>query len=837
MKISLNWVKEFTDVNLSVDELVTKIGAQLGEVEEVIDLGERYQGIVVANVVSCEKHPNADKLQVCKIDDGGSVQDVKRDANGYVQVVCGAPNVKAGMSVAWIPPGAIVPSSFDSEQFRLESRELRGVVSNGMLASGKELAINSDHEGILEVDQPTNPGTFFAEVYKLNDYIINVENKMFTHRPDCFGQLGVAREIAGIQGFKFTTPDWYLNAISDLASSDTQKLDFKIVNNLPELVPRFMIAPISNIKVQKSPIIMQSFLSRVGIHPVNNVVDITNTVMSLTAQPLHAYDYDKILALDEAKTAQIILRKPKKAETIALLNGKSISPHPDTIMIASQKHLIGVGGIMGGSATEVDFDSKNILLECANFDMYSIRRSSMANGLFTDAVTRLNKGQSSQTQDKVLAFAVAWISKLAGGQLAGQIADNKAIQSAKKLVEITPEFINLRLGADFSAEQIVNILENVEFNVEKTQGSLKITAPFWRTDIAIPEDIIEEVGRLYGYDKLRISLPYRQTSPTPENKLLTLKSSIRSILSAAGANEVLSYSFVHGKLLETVNQDKEQAFQLSNAISPSLQYYRLSLMPSLLEKVHQNIKAGHDQFAIYEIGKIHNKFEVGSDILPLEQENIALVFVADKKAQTAYSGSPYYQALHYAEYLLDKLGFKDFNLELLPEESNKKGFSGQINAPFVRGRSANIVSTNGVNIGVVGEIKTHIKSNLKLPEFSAGFELDIFNLQKCANRIDYQPLGKFPKTHQDISLRVKSDITHKALNQCISKALSDNLANKGHVWSVQTTDIYQKEESHKNITLRITLSHPDRTLVTQEVNSLLDSVAMVAESKLQAKRL
>ena len=198
MKVSVNWIKQYLDFELpAIDELVDKIGAQLGAVEEVEDLGARYKGVIAAKIVECEDHPNADRLHVCRIDDGGRAQNVQRDENGYVQVVCGAPNARAGIMVAWLPPGSTVPEGYDKDPFVLEARELRGVISNGMLASQKELAIGESHEGILEIDEPSvKPGDNFAPIYGLDDYIIDIENKMFTHRPDCFGQLGVAREIA-----------------------------------------------------------------------------------------------------------------------------------------------------------------------------------------------------------------------------------------------------------------------------------------------------------------------------------------------------------------------------------------------------------------------------------------------------------------------------------------------------------------------------------------------------------------------------------------------------------------------------------------------------------------
>lgn len=846
MKISLNWIKEFTDVKLSVDELVAKIGAQLGEVEEVINLGERYEGIVVAKVVSCEKHPNADKLNVCKIDDGKTVKNIARDENGYVQVVCGAPNVRKGITVAWIPPGAIVPSTFDIERFTLEARELRGVTSNGMLASGKELAINDDHDGILILDKPAEAGTSFKEVYKLDDYIIDIENKMFTHRPDCFGILGVAREIAGIQNIKFESPDWYLKPLDAFKVTAEQKLELTVKNKLPELVPRFMAVPMSGVTVTKSPVMVQSFLSRVGIKPVNNIVDSTNFVMVLTAQPMHAYDYDKVAALDDGKKATLEVRKPKRGEKLTLLNGKEVEPHKDTIMIATEKKLIGVGGVMGGRDTEVDANTKNIILECANFDMYSIRRTSMAHGLFTDAVTRFNKGQSPLQNKRVMAYAIAWVQKLAHGHVAGEVQDfvdcddiNVADDGWNdREVDVTPAFINERLGSNLTEAQIKKLLTNVEFGVDTgKKNTLTVLSPFWRTDIQIAEDVVEEVGRLHGYDNLPLELPKRNIKPAKANQLLRTKRTIRKALSAAGANEVLTYSFVHEKLFEAVGQDKTLAYRLGNALSPDLQYYRLSLLPSLLEKVHPNVKSGHSEFALFEINKTHDKSNVHEDGLPTEEERVALVFAANSKTAKQYSGSPYYQAQRYVTELLQNFGITPI-FEPSTSHDLKTDTGKQVIAPFDRGRTAYVKTADGKLIGVVGEIKPAVKTNLKLPVFSAGFELDVQMVQASRVKTIYQQLSRFPHTKQDISFKVDPSRQYHELYKVIDTALIDVAEQHGYSYKIEAVDVYHKSGSNnKHITLGLTLSHAQRTLTTKEFNSLLDKLSDIAKQKLNAVRI
>jgi phenylalanyl-tRNA synthetase beta chain len=844
MKISVNWVREFTDVKLPIDELVDKIGAQLGGVEEVIDLAAKYKGVIIAKIVKCQPHPNADRLQVCTLDDGGITPGVKRDENGRVQVVCGAPNVREGLLVAWLPPGSTVPSSFDKDPFVLEARELRGVVSNGMLASAHELSLSDDHSGILEITEDVKPGESFAKVFGLDDTIIDVENKMFTHRPDCFGQLGVAREIAGIQGLAFESPDWYLKNDIHTKTSDVIK-GYSVTNQIPDLCPRYMLVAIDNVKVGPSPAWLQSHLARVGVRPINNIVDMTNYLMVLTGQPLHAFDFDKVAVNG---CANIVVRKPKDGEEVTLLDGKTIKPRKDAILICDQDKPIAVGGVMGGGNSEIDASTTRILIECANFDMYSIRKTSMAHGLFTDAVTRFNKGQSQWQCPPVLYKAAQMVQELCKDAIiAGDVVDFHEPSKKNQTVELTVQFINQRLGLDLSAEQIGSLLKNVEFSVHADKSELKIIAPFWRTDIEIPEDIVEEIGRLYGYDHLPLTLPNRSLEPAAKNQMFSLKSQIRDNLSAAGASELLTYSFVHGQLLDKVGQDKANAFQLSNALSPDLQYYRLSLTPSLLEKVHPNIKADYirsedNEFAIFELNKAHHKQVKSSDDLPKENNSLALVFAADAKtAKRKHVGAPYYQAKEYLTNLLGQFGANN-SVTFEPLEGtdlSKNSWLNELCQPYEPKRSAILKDEQGTIWGVVGEYKTSVKKALKLPDFCAGFELGLLLLLQSKPTV-YQPLAKFPKTQQDISFKIPANITYAQLFNLVWQQLQAAQTQHGYLANLAPIDIYQAQtdQDHKNITLRVWLSHPERTLTTEEVNKLLDHIALVAASSpLAATRL
>lgn len=833
MKVSLNWVKEFTDVKLPVDKLVEKIGAQLGAVEEVIDLGRKYQDIVVVKVVECIKHPNADKLSLCKVDDGHKAKHVKRDADGLIKVVCGAPNVRAGMLAAWLPPGSTVPATVDKEPLVLEAREIRGEVSNGMLASAHELAISEDHSGILEINPlDAKPGDDFADIYGLNDFVIDIENKMFTHRPDLFGILGVAREIAGINHQSFESPKWYLaNATTPKTGNDPM---LKVVNHIPKLVPRLLVQVVENVTIsQPSPLWLQTYLSRVGIRPINVIVDITNYVMYLTGQPLHAYDYDKLKLLSGDKPT-IEARLAKKGEKLRLLGGKEITANESDIIIATDKVAIGLGGVMGGADTEVDENTKTIVLECANFDMYAIRRTAMEHGLFTDAVTRFNKGQSSLQCSHVLAFAISETEKHASGQASEFIHDDFPKRPEITSLKVDPDFVNERLGIKLPISTMAKLLENVEFKLLKTSGKqLLITPPFWRTDIEIPEDIVEEIGRLYGYDHLPLELPKRDLTATKPDQRLSFQSQIRNILSRAGANEVLTYSFVHGNLLEKVGQDRKLAFQLGNAISPDLQYYRLSLTPSLLDKIHPNIKAGHGEFALFEIGKAHIKGLQDKDEpgVPAEEERLGLVFAADDKiAQANYLGVPYYQASRLLAELLDNLGIS-YTIE--PYHEPKFAQGRQLLTPFEKSRTG-FITVNQQWVGVVGEFKSDVAKYLKLPVFSSGFELDLGRLRTLIEKTPgYTPLSRYPSVQQDITLKVKASVSFSDLFEVVK----DGLAGKGFLVQIKPLDIFQRDENYKHISFRVKIASYEKTLTDAEVVKLLDEVAESAKTKYKAERI
>lgn len=812
MKVSINEIKNLgyeNVVSLPVDELVQKINAQLGTVEDVEDLGAKYQGVVVAKVVSCEKHPDADRLNVCKVDDGGVVKGVERDESGYVQVVCGAPNVREGLLVAWLPPGSTVPETYHHEPFVLGARELRGVVSNGMLASPKELALGDSHDGILEIDTEAKPGQPFADVYHLADHIIDIENKMFTHRPDCFGLLGVARELAGIQHTAFQSPDWYRDLPKFTAA---EGMALEVENDIAETVPRFMALAMDNVEIKPSPLWLQTTLLRLGSRPINNVVDITNYLMLITGQPLHAYDYDKV------KSGKLGVRMAQKGEKLALLNGKEIALFEQDVVITDGKNPIGLGGVMGGATTEVDDSTKRIIVEIANFDMYVVRKTSMRHGLFTDAVSRFNKGQSPLQNDRVMIRAADMFSELAGATAASHIIDHGDALKPMPAVKVAAEFINARLGLSLAVKDIAKLLTNVEFIVEIKGDELKVSPPFWRTDIEIAEDVVEEVGRLYDYDRLPRELPRRSLKPAEKNPVITLKQSIRDNLSRAGANEVLTYSFVHENILKKAGQDAKHAYQLSNAISPDLQFYRLTLTPSLLDKVHANVRAGFGSLALFEINKTHFVGEMDADepSVPNEDMHVTLTLASGKKEDN--QGSAFYLAKRYLGQIIDlsRISFQP----LSAFDTTKDEWGAQLTAPFEPTRSAVIVRDDQV-WGVVGEYRSSVKHAFKLPDFSAGFEVHGDVVAEARHNHAYAPLSRFPGTERDVTFVVGSDQPFAELEQTIQQTVSSESLDI----TVTARGIYQPEGSErKNVTFKFSLIDLEKTITTDVANTAMATI-------------
>ena len=803
MRISLNWLKKYVDIKISDDELVRLIGARLVEVEGVIDKTTKYNNIYVVRVASAEKIPDT-HLTLCQIDNGG---------DELIQVVCGAPNVREGMLAAWIAPGAIVPASVNEDApFVIGKRKMLGKYdSNGMLAGADELDFGNDHSGIVEIDpEMAKPGDLLADIFELSDIILDIENKSLTHRPDCFGIIGFAREVAGILGepFDSTFSKAGLEFLStsyagtraepslwDEPVRSGRNIRVKNSNQIfmlskkqntngvtisitdPSICARYTALVLEKHgELKKKYLTWQdTILAKSGMRPVDPIVDATNYLMLLTGQPLHAFDYDKFVAVGGEKQAKIIVRLAREGEKLVLLDGKEVSLHSNDIVITSCDKPVALAGAMGGLNTAIDENTRNIILESATFSLYNLRKTQMEHGIFSEAITRFTKGQPPY---QTLAVAEECAKMLADGFKVASVSDAYENPEKQITVEISASEINSLLGTEYSDELIRTTLENVGFVVSLKRGDFEITVPKWRTDIHIKEDIIEEVGRLLGYDNILPTLPRHATAE--RNRMWELKSRVRGLMKSFGANELLTYSFVSERLLKKAGLDAKNSYKIVNSISPELQYVRQSVVPSLLDKAYMNQKLPVDKFAIFEINKVYQKeWGLDSENVPVEKMRMGLV-IAERKT----TGAAYYKAKFYAEKLLEEL---NISVKFLPIKSKMAEV-----LPFEKKRAAEVWAGDRL-IGVVGEFKNSVRQNFKLAEYLAGFELDFDAINELAG-------VKAVNTNFEIESQIDETVT---TNRTYAEVLAE-MVKKYPDAEITPVGIYQPEGAEKkNITFHI----------------------------------
>lgn len=763
MKISLNLLKKFVNITVSDDELVRLIGARLVEVEGVIDETHKYDNIFVAKVVKTEKIPDT-HLTLCQIDAG---------KDELVQVVCGAPNVREGMLAVWIAPGAIVPASVHEDApFVIGKRKMRGYESSGMLAGADELDFGDDHSGIVEIDSGmAKPGDLLADVFGLNDLILEIENKSLTHRPDCFGVIGFAREVAGILGEEFQAGSVHTSL---RVQNEPSLLTVSIDDNVCSRYSAVVLEKHGEMK-KKYLTWVDTILAKSGMRPVDPIVDATNYLMLITGQPLHAFDYDKFVSVGGKEKPEIKVRLAQAGEELLLLDGKVAALNENDIVICSGDIPVALAGAMGGESTKIDGSTKNIILESAVFSLYNLRKTQMAHGIFSEAITRFTKGQPPY---QTLAVAEQCAEMLAEGFKVVAVADKYHKPEKQNVVKITTSEINELLGTKYAEDLIVRTLENVGFVVKLKHNEMEVVAPEWRTDIYIKEDIVEEVGRLLGYDNIEPVLPRHCTAGL--NPMFDLKKQIRETMKTFGANEVLTYSFVSERLLKRAGLKSENSYKIVNSISPELQLVRQSIVPSLLEKAYMNQKIPYDSFALFEMNKVYQKaWGLDDENVPVEKTRLGFV-VAERKGV----GTAYYKAKFYVEKLLESLNEAP---EFLPIKSETAE-----NLPFEERRAAE-VWVGETKVGVVGEFKNSVRRNFKLAEYLAGFELDVDAMLE---------LKGVKKVEGDFATPIKVDET-VTTNKTYAEVLSE-IELKYPNAKITPVSIYQAEGmSERNITFHI----------------------------------
>lgn len=821
MKVSINLLKQLSGVELEDKEIVRLISEHIGQVEDSHDLREDYKNIVVAEIVEKQEHPNADKLGVYKISDGH---------DNLIQVVAGDKTLEIGDKVVYLRPGSNVPYTIYTEEkpVIISKRKMRDIESNGMMGSEKELNIGSDYTRVLRLPKDAPVGESFSKYYELDDTVVDIENKALTNRGDLFGILGIARELAAITNNRFESPKWYTQDNIHF-TEEKSCLDININNDAESLCPRYTAISFDNINIQQSPIWLKSFLIKSGIASINNVVDITNYLSHLIGQPLHAFDYDK---LANNGVANINIRMAKTGEKILALDNKLYELDEDTMVIADNANPIAIAGVIGGSDTQVDENTKRIVLECANFDKTSIRKTSMRLGINTEAATKFKHAINPYTCIPTLVKAVELIKELSGASIASEIVDIYPLPLDNKSLSFTLDSLNTHLGTDLTKDTVEKILSNLEYKIdEKEKENIKVHIPYWRMDINIKEDIFEDIGRVYGYNNIPIYLPTRDIRPTRTNELYALKRKIREILSNSGANETDTYNFTNIETLKKCNQDPELAFRIKNALAPELSLVRTSLISSLLTKSEENIQRGFGKFVIFEMNISHQRNLIDGAGLPLESWYLSSVIVDSTNTSNT---SAFYLAKRYLQKIFNSLHIQDIQYVLISESSETQLSPNIKNLiySFEPNRAALIMYKKQI-LGVIGEFSNLVKNNFKLPTYSSGFEIDLNSLIEIEPETKiYQEVPRYPSSIKDLCVEVDKDVKYLDLGNEIKK-----IVNRGDLWGeVICLDIYSKdrEDAKKRITFRLNLKNFNKTLASKDITEIIEKIGKNLKNKFES---
>jgi phenylalanyl-tRNA synthetase beta chain len=817
MRLPLNSTTKYTELPKVLEETIEIIANRIGEVESYKNLKKKYKGIVIAQIKEKKEHPNADKLAVYKITTG---------EEELIQVVAGDKTLEIEDKVAYIMPGGIVPSTYETEPFEIKAVDMRGEMSNGMMCSEKELDIGPNHEKVLQLPKDAPVGESFAKYYHLDDTVVEIENKALTNRGDLFGILGLSRELAGAQGIKFESPNWYKEPQINLEPGEVC-LNIDVDNQAESLCPRYSAIVMTDIEFKESPIWLKSALLKFGIKPINVIVDITNYLMYLTGQPLHAFDYDKVIATDteQADMAHIVIRTADAEESMHGIDGKVYEMTDRNLVIANSQNPIALAGVIGGIDTEIDENSKSIIIESANFDRYNLRRTSMDLGIVTEASTRFTRSQSPELCLNILSKAVELISELANGKVASTVIDSYPAPQEPTKVSLNIAKLKERLGVDISEEEIIKVLESIEYQItESTEEYITVQVPTFRQDIEIEEDVYEDIIRIYGYDEINPRLPLKEIHTNKKPEILGLKLEIRGILSNSGCNELISYSFTNVDALKAVNQDPNSCFKIRNPLSKDLELMRPSILTSLLEKARLNTQQGIENFAMYEMGISHLKESLNEEKLPLEEWKLSFLFTDSKGV---IDGNPYYQAKRYLEKVLDKLKAKDIEYTLLPDDNFEalpkwvKAISGSFEPNSTAIVTAK-VGDSKVVLGILGEINLQVKLNLGLNKFTSGFEINLEQLHLVRNRrLRHRSDSHFPYITQDICFVVPDRVTYRELYRKVLEIVDEKDIRS----EIECIDIYKEDDSdNRNITLRISLSNINKTLKDKDFQKIREKI-------------
>ncbi|MHB8172402.1 MAG: phenylalanine--tRNA ligase subunit beta [Thermincolia bacterium] len=790
MRVSYKWLKDYVDLSQTTpQDLANKMTMSGVAVEHLEDLGEGIKNVVTGRLEKIEKHPDADKLQICQVEAG---------TGEIIQIVTGAANVREGQVVSVALVGAELPSGF-----KIKRSKLRGVESFGMLCSGKELGLDEkslseeSQNGILILPGDTPIGRDIKEVLGLDDVVLELE--LTPNRADCLAMVGVAREVAAVLGVEFRPPVIEVKETEDnidgLAKIDIADSD---------LCKRYVARIFRNVKIAPSPQWMQQRLLAAGMRPISNIVDITNYVMLEWGQPLHAFDYDTLGG------QQIIVRRAKAGEELVTLDNSLRKLEPEMLVIADAKAPVALAGVMGGLDTEVTDQTKTILLESAYFDGASIRRTSRKLGLGSEASKRFEKGIDLGGCVKAADRAAQLMVELGAGEIVRGVIDNCVTSVEDKVINLNLERVTLILGIEIPKDTAINILQGLGFGVEDQGFQLAVRVPTRRNDITMEEDLVEEVARLYGYNNIPTTLPDGPTTQGAKTYGQQVHDLIRDTMLSSGLTEVLTLSFSNQRLLDNLQVPQDDALRravvIQNPLSEEQSMLRTVLLPGLLEVAARNFARRVKDIAIFELG---NTFEPTAEgKLPVEHLTLAGMVLG--QILQSWSGKPvamdYFYLKGIIETLMATLGLTD--VSYVPVTDNPS---------FHPGRTANVL-VKGESVGIIGQLHPDVVENFDLTGEVYSFQLAADKLVEKADLAKkYQSLPRFPGMERDMAFVVARDVAAAKIMEIIKSNGGDLLQD------VTIFDVYQGQqikEGYKSMAFSLKYQAPDRTLTDEEVNQV-----------------
>lgn len=816
MKVTLNWLKDYVDFDWSPDQLAERLTMLGIEVEGVEKQSGDFENVVVAQVLSSEKHPNADKLSVCKVADG----------KGERQIVCGAKNYKVGDKVPLALPGCTLPTPPGQPPFTIKISKVRNVESHGMMCSAKELGLAEDAEGLLILDANARVGQPFAEHLGRSGADVIYDLEITPNRPDLNSVIGIAREISALTGNPLRWPQTQENTIQTPTNS-LVRVDIQD----PELCPRYVARVVRGVKVGPSPAWLKQRLEQVGIRSISNVVDITNYVMLEVGQPLHAFDYH-LLEKDSDGTRTVVIRRAAEGEKFTTLDGKQQTLTSQMLLIADRTKGIALAGVMGGQNTEINDRTQDVLIESANFKPQNIRATSKKLELRTDSSYRFERGADVGICDWASQRAAVLIQQLAGGEILSAPVDAYPNPRSKQSLNLRTAKVREVLGIDIPIEDQTRFLNSLELKVtNSTDGTLTAEIPTFRVDMKREVDLIEEITRLYGVDRIPSTPPRGAIGTHPFDSVYDTYADVRRLLISCGLTEAQGQTLISDATVSALlgNDATPRLLRLENPLSSDMNVLRPSLIPGLLDSLRRSLHHQTADVRLFEIGRVFTNLASansapGTTALA-EERRLAL-------AITGHRQLPFWSGAE-RDAKLDLLDLKGVLEELLTQ-LGVRGVQWQRNetlSPLYLESAKVLVGKQPA--GEIGQLnpviarKYDLRDAVLIAEFNLDYLLSRRNLSKS-----FQPLAAFPAVRRDIAMIVDESVSHEQVLGVAKQAKPQNL-EETHLF-----DIFRGKnvpEGRKSVAYAFTYRHRERTLTEAEVNAAHEKLLEQLKSQLHAE--